>query len=107
MTAAAVNCLVKEARRKFVCASIRCWVRRSVTPYPRRKAGLPLWTTRTAAPGASVDFRESKIASILVEETWAGALPENKASADSSAILSLVFNASPRLSLSNSHDRHH
>jgi hypothetical protein len=32
---------------------------------------LPLLTTRTAAPGAFVDFNESNTASIWLLETWA------------------------------------
>src|ERR1700741_3439560 len=71
----AVNCLVKEASRKSVTGLMRVRVRRSVTPYPRRNTGLPLLTTRTAAPGALVDFNESNTASIWLLETW----PETEA----------------------------
>src|SRR5579864_8647504 len=71
MMQVAVNCLVNDARRKFVCASIGCRVRRSVTPYPRRKTGCPSWMTRTAAPGAALDFNAEKMASIWEEGTWA------------------------------------
>src|SRR6266851_9546562 len=62
MTAVAVNCLVDEARRKLVCALILLRVRRSVTPYPRRKAMRPSRITSTAAPGPFSDFRLAKIA---------------------------------------------
>src|SRR5579871_1283216 len=71
MMHAAVNCLVKEASRKFVCASIGRRVRRSVTPYPWRNTALPFLMTITAAPGASDDFSGAKIASICDDETCA------------------------------------
>src|SRR5207245_7861893 len=73
MMQVAVNCLVKEASRKSVTGLIRARVRRSVTPYPRRNTGLPLLTTRTAAPGALVDFNDSNTASIWLLENWAEA----------------------------------
>src|SRR6266567_7827895 len=117
MIAVAVNCLVNDARRKFVLASMGCRVRRSVTPYPRRKTGLPSRTTRIAAPGALVDLRDAKMVSICVEETWAEA---EKASGNSNVIANGVFKASPRTtcacgsgratfspSRSNSSDAHH
>src|ERR1700680_4080864 len=76
MMEAAVNCLVNEARRKFVFASMGRRVRRSVTPYPRQKTGCPLRTTRTAAPGASLDFSDAKMASIRLVRTWAATTVE-------------------------------
>src|SRR5271166_284623 len=92
---AAVNCLVNEARRKFVSASIGRRVRRSLTPYPRRKTGRPLRTTSTAAPGALLDFSELKMASIWVGETWAEQRLGKK-SASRSANKYLVFKGNPR-----------
>src|SRR5580658_8277732 len=70
MMQAAVNCSVNDARRKLVFASMGCRVRRSVTPYPRRNTGRPLRTTRTAAPGASLDLSVEKMESIWLVETW-------------------------------------
>src|SRR5271157_2066039 len=96
MIQVAVNCLVNEASRKFVFASMGWRVRRSVTPYPRRKTGRPLWTTSTAAPGALLDFSEAKMASIWVEETWGDAETAEKARVRSRAFASLVFKAIPR-----------
>src|SRR5271167_344724 len=98
MMAVAVNCLVKEARRKFVFASIGRRVRRSVTPYPRRNTGCPLWITRTAAPGAVLDFRGAKMASIWEGETWAAAEKAKRTRATRSVFASLFFKASPRCS---------
>src|SRR5580658_3892455 len=69
MMQAAVNCLVNDARRKLVFASMGCRERRSVTPYPRRNTGRPLRTTRTAAPGSSLDLSVEKIESIRLAET--------------------------------------
>src|SRR5260370_8689104 len=89
MIAVAVNCLVKEAKRKFVFASIGRKVRRSVTPYPRRNTGCPSRTTRTAAPGAWLDLREEKMASTWVDETCADARIEKKANV---TVTSDVFN---------------
>ena len=88
---AAVNCLVNDASRKFVCASIGRKVRRSVTPYPRRKMGLPLRTTRTAAPGAVVDFSEEKTASIWAGETWAEEVTADKISANHNLVAWIDF----------------
>src|SRR5208337_1132120 len=96
MMQAAVNCLVNEASRKFVFASMGRRVRRSVTPYPRRKTVLALRTTSTAAPGALLDFSEAKMASIWLEETWAEVETAEKARARSNAGASLEFKASPR-----------
>src|SRR5438270_9598294 len=98
MMAAAVNCLVKDARRKFVEGSMGCFVRRSVTPYPRRKTGFPLRMTRTAAPGALLDFRGAKTASMRVEETWAVAAPEEQTRPNSNAVASFGFRIDPRTS---------
>src|SRR5580700_3256574 len=70
MMQAAVNCLVNDARRKLVFAPMGSRVRRSVTPYPRRNTGRPLRTTRTAAPGASLDLSVEKMESIRLAETW-------------------------------------
>src|SRR3954466_8736585 len=69
MMQVAVNCFVKEARRKLVVGPIGCLVRKSVTPYPWRNTGLPWCTTSTAAPGALLDFSEPKTASIWPDET--------------------------------------
>jgi len=69
----AVNCLVNEARRKSVPGPMGCFVRKSVTPYPPRNTGLPLYTISTAAPGASFDFSVLKIASTWPEPTCDGA----------------------------------
>src|SRR5271166_3574975 len=89
---AAVNCLVNEARRKLVWASILVRVRRSVTPYPRRNATRPLRTTSTAAPGALLDFSGAKIASIWLGETWPEAKTvEEKIAKPSSAAASVDF----------------
>src|SRR5437763_1429860 len=71
MMQVAVNCLVKEASRKLVLGSMECSVRSSVTPYPWRKTTCPWRMTRTAAPGALLDFSEEKTSSICVDETWA------------------------------------
>jgi hypothetical protein len=54
MMAMAVNCLVTDARRKFVCSSILCSERRSVTPYSRCNTICPPSMTMTAAPGDAV-----------------------------------------------------
>src|ERR1700680_2800885 len=51
MIAAAVNCLLQEAKRKLVCASIFANVRSSRAPYPRSKIVRPPLRTKTAAPG--------------------------------------------------------
>src|SRR5579872_2280259 len=81
----AVNCLVNEARRKLVCESMRCLVRRSVTPYPWRKNGMPSCTTSTDTPGASLDFNDAKTASICADETWAGDFPISRSDRTSEA----------------------
>src|SRR5271169_732413 len=99
MMHAAVNCLVNDASRKLVCSSIFVRVRRSVTPYPRRKTVPPLRTTSTAAPGALLDFSGAKMASIWREETWAEAVTAEKTSADSNAVASLIFTVDPRSAL--------
>src|ERR1700686_4721285 len=91
MMQAAVNCFVNDARRKFVCASIGRRVRRSVTPYPWRKTGLPLRMTRTAAPGAVAELSGAKMASIWVEETWAGVVAAEKINARKIALVSVGF----------------
>src|SRR5580658_5136098 len=97
MMQAAVNCLVNEARRKLVWASILVRVRNSVTPYPRRNTTRrPLRTTRTAAPGASFDFSEAKMASTWLAETWAELVTAEKTKAQSKAVASLVLMASPQ-----------
>src|SRR5579859_1064404 len=97
MMHAAVNCFVNDARRKFVCASMGWRVRMSVTPYPRRKTGLPLRMTRTATPGAVVDFRGKKMASIWVEDTWAEASADKKSEIRSTAACQ-IFKGKPRKS---------
>src|SRR5436309_680344 len=71
--AVAVNCLVTDARRKFVCESILCDVRKSVTPYPRWKTTAPFRRTSTAPPGALLDLKAAKTESILCADTWAAA----------------------------------
>src|SRR5437588_7648560 len=63
--AIAVNCLVNEASRKFACASIFVFLRRSVTPQPCSKSVLPFCRTSTARPGASGEVTPEKTASIL------------------------------------------
>src|ERR1700729_928226 len=104
MMAAAVNCLVNDASLKFVLASIGRRQRKSVIPYPRRNPGFPLRTTRTAAPGALLDFSEAKTASIWSAETWAEAvtidrLTAEKAKANSTADASRVFKKGPSTDL--------
>src|SRR5580700_10144251 len=96
MMEAAVNCLVNDASRKFVCPSMGRTVRRSVTPYPRRKTGFPSRTTRTAAPGALEDFRGAKMASTWVGETWAEAVATEKISAQENTAASFSFKSRPR-----------
>src|ERR1700722_1157370 len=96
MMQAAVNCLVNDARRKLVWASILVRVRKSMTPYPRPNATRPLWTTSTAAPGASFDFSAAKMASIWLDETWAEPVTAEKTSAQSNVVASLVLMASPQ-----------
>src|SRR5579859_209488 len=93
MMHAAVNCFVNDARRKFVCASMGWRVRMSVTPYPWRKTGFPLRMTRTAAPGAVVDFRGEKMASTWVGETWAVEKTLKNASAESTAQFIPIFDS--------------
>src|SRR6516165_9283569 len=63
MMAMAVNCLVKEASRKLVAASIFASERKSRTPYPRWKMVRPSWRTSTASPGVSGPARGAKMAS--------------------------------------------
>src|SRR5437588_2442684 len=63
--AIAVNCLVNEASRKFACASIFVFLRRSVTPQPCSKSVLPFCRTSTARPGASGEVTPEKTASIF------------------------------------------
>src|ERR1700684_482028 len=91
MMQAAVNCLVNDARRKSVCASILVLLRRSVTPYPRRKTTRPLRTTSTAAPGASLDFSAAKMASIWLEDTCADEAAEEKTAKTSNPVASVDF----------------
>src|SRR6266550_2098730 len=71
MTAIAVNCLLTDARRKLVWASILPKVRRSATPYPRANTAWPFLITSTAPPGAVFDFNSAKIASIFAGSTCA------------------------------------
>src|ERR1700681_2904958 len=73
MTAMAVNCLVTEARRKLVWASILPRVRRSVIPYPCVNTALPFLSTSTAAPGESFDRRLAKIELICFSQTESAA----------------------------------
>src|SRR2546426_6932762 len=65
MIAAAVICLVTEASRKRVRASISLRVRRSRTPYSRSRTVRPLLRTSTARPGwpsATSPFRSADVA---------------------------------------------
>src|ERR1700751_5287931 len=97
MMHAAVNCLVNDARRKSVCGVMGCMARRSVTPYPRRKAGLPSRTTSTAAPGALLDFRGAKMGSMRSEGTWAAAFMATEIESSEIAV-HFRFNDPPDLS---------
>src|SRR5258707_10791795 len=92
MIAAAVNCLVNDARRKLVFESMGCNVRKSVTPYARRNTGRPSRTTRTAAPGALPDFRDEKMASTCADETCPDARMTKRVNVRmASVVLKLAF----------------
>src|ERR1700740_365588 len=72
MMAMAVNCLVKEAKRKFARTSIFVFVHRSRTPYPRSKTVLPFCRTNAARPGASREVTTRKSESTFFSREESG-----------------------------------
>src|SRR5574340_1774090 len=78
MIAVAVNCLVTEARRKSVRASMGRRERRSRKPYPREKTVLQRRRTMAASPGASGRTNPSRTATARATSIASASLAERR-----------------------------